>query len=94
MADPIVVKVGQEAERLTEHIRRVGELTWDSFIIVWWRAVRRGILGDAARDDHALTDLLTRLRRDANWSYFTPTRRRLRERFDARLRAHRPCRSR
>ena len=47
-------------------------------------SVRRVVLGDGARDDHELTDLLTRLRRSANWSYLTPTRRRLGERFDRR----------
>jgi cytochrome P450 len=46
------------------------------------------VLGDAARDDTAVTDLLGRLRRDANWAYLRPQRPALREEFAARLRVH------
>lgn len=65
-----------------------GDLGWDSFIRMWWRVVRRVVLGDSARDDHALTDDLTRLRRAGNWSGLHPRNRRVGARFRARLAAH------
>jgi cytochrome P450 len=46
------------------------------------------VLGDAARDDDALTGDLARLRSDANWAFLRPRRSRLRERFYARLGGH------
>jgi hypothetical protein len=60
-------------------------LNWDEFVTAWWRAVRRVVLGDAARDDHELTDLLGTLRAAANWSYLHPKRPRVRARFAQRL---------
>jgi hypothetical protein len=65
-----------------------GTLTWSVFATGWWRLVRRIVLGDAARGDDELTDMLTRLRRDANWAFLAPRRTGLRERFLARLRDH------
>ncbi|WP_084735058.1 cytochrome P450 [Actinophytocola xinjiangensis] len=64
------------------------EIDWDSFARVWWRAVRRIVLGDQARDDDELTDLLGRLRAAGNWAYLHPLRRRDRARFDAALAEH------
>ncbi|MFC4062222.1 cytochrome P450 [Planomonospora corallina] len=72
----------------TSGLPREGTLTWDVFAPVWWRAVRRIVLGDTARDDDELVRLLNRLRADANWSYLRPRRRETYERFSARLRAH------
>lgn len=60
-------------------------LSWHEFAPSWWRMVRRVVLGDGARDDEELTDLLARLRADANWAFLKPKRRRLRQRFLARL---------
>jgi len=80
--------VGEEAEQLLIEVRRRGELRWDEFVEAWFRAVRRIVLGDAAREDHALTDLLAQLRSDANWALLHPRRRRLRRRFFDRLREH------
>src|SRR6266545_2662491 len=42
------------------------ELDWAGFSAMWWRIVRRIVLGAGARDDDELTDLLTGLRRAAN----------------------------
>jgi cytochrome P450 len=67
---------------------RAGALGWDEFVTSWFAMVRRVVLGDGARDDHELTDLLARLRADANWAFARPKRTGLRERFDARLRHH------
>jgi Cytochrome P450 len=50
--------------------------------------VRRVTLGDAARDDTALTDLLARLRAQGNWAMFAPRRPALTAAFLDRLRAH------
>lgn len=55
-------------------------LTWDRFAPVYWRIVRRVALGDAARDDERVTDLMTALRAQANWAFLRPrSTRRLRE---------------
>jgi len=65
-----------------------GELTWDQFSALWWRIVRRTVLGAGARDDEQLVRLLNSLRADANWAYLRPRRTALRERFEERLRWH------
>jgi cytochrome P450 len=88
MADSIIAKVRDEAERLAAEVSTSGELAWEQFIAAWWRVVRRVVLGDAARDDHETTDLLTRLRREANWSYLLPRRFSVYDRFKERLRGH------
>src|SRR2546429_3905402 len=63
-------------------------LTWDGFTALWWPIVRRVVLGDGARDDSELTDLLTALRADANWAYARPKRAGLLRRFEERLARH------
>jgi hypothetical protein len=61
LAEAIAAKVVEEARPLLpgDSLR---SLSWDEFATCWWRAVRRVVLGDAARNDYALTDLLARLR--------------------------------
>ena len=88
MAEPIVAKTNEEAQVLVDQVHAEGALTWHMFIDAWWRVVRRVVLGDAARDDHALTDMLTDLRHDANWSFVKPRRDRLRRRFRRQLQGH------
>src|SRR3954447_13703601 len=83
-ADALLAKLDDEAQRLL----RLDVLTWDDFAQTWWRIVRRVVLGDAAREDHELTDMLRQLRGDANWAFMKPQRRRLRERFLTRLAGH------
>src|SRR5690606_10583396 len=39
-----------------------GTLDWDTFFEGWYRIVRRIVLGDSARDDQELTDMLEALR--------------------------------
>ncbi|QFZ18078.1 cytochrome P450 [Saccharothrix syringae] len=80
--------VRDEVDLLLRHARSTGALTWDAFARAWWRAARRIVLGSGARDDHEVTDLLRQLRGNANWAYLHPKRKRLRERFEARLREH------
>jgi len=84
LAEAIAAKVLEETRPfLTEAASR--SLGWDEFAVAWWRVVRRVVLGDAARNDHALTDLLARLRAAANWSSLRPQRTRVRARFLQRL---------
>lgn len=65
-----------------------GSVGWPAFTDAWYRVVRRVVLGDAARDDTVLTDLLARLRAQANWAMFAPRRPALTAAFLDRLRAH------
>ncbi|GAB3212632.1 cytochrome P450 [Marinactinospora endophytica] len=87
-AAAFLAKTREEAAALLEEVDATGRLTWQRFHPAFWRVVRRVVLGDAARDDHQVTDLLDKLRSDANWAYFHPGRGRLRERFARRLSAH------
>jgi cytochrome P450 len=87
IAEPATAAVDQEVAVLLEQLEHDDELDWDRFATVWWRIVRRVVLGDSARDDDRLTDHLLRLRRDGNWSYLRPRRNEVRERFLAGLRS-------
>jgi cytochrome P450 len=62
-----------------------GEIAWDVFAAAWFRMVRRIVLGDRARDDDDLTNLLNGLRRRANWAFFLPQDRTRRRRLHERL---------
>jgi len=88
LAGDLTRKVEDEARTLLDSAAACGVLSWSDFAVAWWRMVRRVVLGDGARDDHAVTDLLASLRRDANWAYLRPRRDRLRARFADRLRSH------
>ncbi|HLH88867.1 MAG TPA: cytochrome P450 [Xanthobacteraceae bacterium] len=63
-------------------------LRWEPFAEAWSRGMRRLVLGSAATDDRELTEMLARLRRDANWVWLRRDRKRLRRRFHARLADH------
>lgn len=80
--------VHEEIDLLLAHAEFTGELDWESFAVTWLRLVRRITLGDGARDDHAITDDLLRLRKDGNWSFLKPRRRQHRERLLRRLAAY------
>ncbi|MBP0492362.1 cytochrome P450 [Pararoseomonas indoligenes] len=88
LAPRFLAVVEEEAPALAKEAEAAGKLDWDSFAMAWWRMARRVMFGDEARDDHALTDMLSRLRADANWAFLFPRRRRLRRRFDERLGVH------
>ncbi|SEF63313.1 Cytochrome P450 [Thermomonospora echinospora] len=62
-AGPYIVRVYQEARALLDGISAEGVLTWDDFTATYERVTRRIVLGDSARDDRMLTDLLVRLGR-------------------------------
>ncbi|MDX6739663.1 cytochrome P450 [Actinocorallia sp. A-T 12471] len=77
----------EEAAVLLEFAERRGELRWDEMRVAWARVLRRIVLGDGARDDHAVTDTLFRLRREANWG-FAPRSERTYKEFKGRLDGH------
>jgi hypothetical protein len=81
----ITAKVAQEADALLAESRRAGTLDWERFAPAWWRMVRRVVLGDAAREDHAVTEMVAKLRAEANWAYLWPRRKGLRDAFLGRL---------
>lgn len=80
--------IRDEATRLLSGLREGDELTWPAFTEAWYSAVRRIVLGERARNDRALTEMLARLRAGANWVYLRPVQKRLRQRYQARLNAH------
>lgn len=79
--------IGRESRELIAASAARG-FGWGAFHDAWFRAVRTAVLGQGARDDHELTQMLDLLRRDANWAFLKPRRNRLRRRFEARLQAH------
>ncbi|WP_106399023.1 cytochrome P450 [Actinocorallia populi] len=88
LADAFSRKIEEEAAVLLRSVADSGELDWGRFRVAWWRVIRRIVLGDAARDDHRVSDLLTKLRMNADWAFAHPRRRVLRARFQRRLDAH------
>jgi cytochrome P450 len=88
LADDLLAKAIDETDRLADLSERIGALTHDDIAGAWWRMVRRVVLGDAAADDHAITDLIAELRGTSNWAFAAPRRRRTQAAFDARLAAH------
>jgi cytochrome P450 len=86
LAGNFIPVLREEADQLLRQAEQKGGLDWDDFTQCWHNTVRRIIFGDKARDDHELTDMLARLRSDANWSFLKPKRNELRARFLARVR--------
>lgn len=76
-------------EEVDTMLAQAGErLSWDDFATAWYMIVRRLVLGDGARDDHTLTDMLADLRYASNWGFTHPGYPRLERRFHERLGAH------
>lgn len=75
LAPGIVDVVREEAAHLD------GQLDWPRFTAAWWSVIRRVTLGDKARDDHEITELLGTLRAGGNWAYLRPGNRAARDRF-------------
>ncbi len=80
--------VDEEIGLLLQQCRDDGLLDWDRFFTAWHKIVRRVVLGDGARDDHALTKMLTELRGRANWAFFRSQNEDLRDRFHDQLNGH------
>ena len=88
MADSFLPVIDEEADALLAAAGAdTGILDWPLFTAAWHRAVRRVVFGDAARDDAELTDMLARLRKDANWSGLKPRRDNVRAEFRRRVSA-------
>lgn len=87
-AGPLLAAVDREAGALLATVERTGVLDWDAFAPAFWRAVRTVVLGESARDDHRVTDVLWTLRQAANWAYLRPRRPRLRAELADRLHAY------
>jgi cytochrome P450 len=86
LAPAFLAVVEEEVHRL---LAQAGdELDWAKFTSAWHRLVRRVVLGDGARDDHDLTDMLAKLRAAANWAFLHPRRKRLLRDFQHRVAAH------
>jgi cytochrome P450 len=61
------------------------EIGWPAFAEAWFRVVRRTVLGDRARNDEELTELLNALRRRVNWAFLRSRDRAKRKRLHACL---------
>ncbi|TJZ44510.1 cytochrome P450 [Streptomyces piniterrae] len=82
-------RIREEAQALLAlHHGSARPLDWDDFSAAFWRIIRRVVLGDAARDDHRITELLARLRADGNWLNLRRPKDRTRDAFLARVRAY------
>ncbi|MHA7189831.1 cytochrome P450 [Arthrobacter sp. MDT2-16] len=81
LAATFVPVVEEEMQGLLDEAMRTGSLPWGDFLDAWYRVVRRVVFGDHARDDKNLTAMIIRLRKDGNWSFLKPVRRKTRARF-------------
>jgi cytochrome P450 len=79
--------VAEEADALWSG-KDTAVVSYDDYAAAFHRAVRRVVLGDAARDDDELARTLDRLRDAANWAYLRPRRTALRGELADRLRDH------
>lgn len=88
MAAEMLPAVREEADTLLEQIGfQGGMLRWDGFNRAWFRMVRRVVLGDAARDDNELIEMIEALRSRGNWAFLKPLDRGTRARFLGRLKS-------
>ncbi|WP_104204051.1 cytochrome P450 [Billgrantia saliphila] len=89
LGERFVEVVKQEVDELLHDTRQRGDsLDWGTFFETWARVVRRVVLGDTARDDHALTETLGKLRAAGNWGFMHPGRDSLRDALHERLRLY------
>jgi len=81
--------VEQEGNELLSRVEEGdGKLDWEMFAKTWNRVIRRVVLGDTARDDQVLTEMLEKLRSAANWAFFHPGHDQVKEDFHERLCAY------
>jgi cytochrome P450 len=88
MAGQFLSIVDEEAASLLDRAGDIGELRWDEFIDAWFTMVRRIVFGNRARGDRRITDLMARLRSDANWVMLKPRRTGLRDELHGRIRQY------
>ena len=77
--------IGEEFQDLLSLSAADARVGWKDFSQPWFRVVRRVVLGDRARDDTNLTEILDDLRRRANWAFAVPANRKKLEEFQMRL---------
>lgn len=70
---------------LTGRLDRTTRFDAQDFADAWWNVVLDVVFGAKARGDRELVDALGVLRRDANWSYLHPRRRRMRADLESRI---------
>jgi cytochrome P450 len=87
LVEHLLPVVREEASRLLNRVREIGELRWDDFSATWFAIVRRIVFGDSARTDQRITDLMAKLRSDANW-VVKPIRHDLRDELHTRIRVY------
>lgn len=88
MAAQFLPAVEEESADLLEAVdRNGGVLTWDLFADTWFRIVRRVVLGDSARDDEELMELVESLRSKGNLAFARPKDCKTRAEFLSRLKA-------
>ncbi|WP_420879887.1 cytochrome P450 [Rhodococcus sp. (in: high G+C Gram-positive bacteria)] len=80
-SDVIARTIDREIAAFAQGARDSGTFDAADFIRTWWKIARQVTLGESSRDDTDVTDRLWKLRANGNWSYLTPPRRRLRDRF-------------
>jgi cytochrome P450 len=85
LANRFADSIAEEAAKIAADTLSSGSIDSAQFTKAWWQLVRRLVLGDAARDDNAVTDDLWRLRRAGNWSFLALPHANRRARFFERL---------
>lgn len=90
LSDQFQTVVRQEFGGLIENMHRNDEsiLSWEPFSAAWNRMIRKVVLGESARHDVTLTDMLDKLRTAGNWAFLHPGRKQLRRAFHHRLKTH------
>lgn len=81
LAESFAAKIAAEADTLVAGTLPGRRMASAEFMTAWWRLVRRLTLGERAREDHAVTDQLARLRRAGNWSFLSLPHYRARSKF-------------
>ncbi|MDB5474488.1 MAG: cytochrome [Devosia sp.] len=69
LAEQLAGVIAEEMDLVAGQAKSQGVLDWDGFFTGWFRMVRRIVLGDAARDDSELTDMLQDLRYRGNYAF-------------------------
>ncbi|MBU8828512.1 cytochrome P450 [Mycolicibacterium goodii] len=85
LAESFAAKIAAEADTLVARTLPGHRMYSGDFMAAWWRLVRRLTLGERAREDHAITDQLARLRRAGNWSFLALPHYRARSHFTEHL---------
>jgi len=85
LAENFIEVVNSEVDFLDKSLPHRAELSWHDFSDTWFRIVRRIVFGDAAGEDHELSELMAKLRSAANWAFLWPQRKGLREQLLHRI---------